>query len=318
MVFSRVRKTCKLTAVALSLLLVFVSVCAAAQQTLSTTYYRLYYDQQYSNVAYNLAKYLNAAYTAAAQVLGSSGLPSNFFQNNKINVYTYSDTESGTLGYMYPGETNLYLNIYNGTGDLSKATLGGYGTVVAHETSHILFYQILGPKAYGQMSKYENFNLTYLTESLAFYTGDSVYQYGSYLNGEWAPKYGYSDIKAHLKAAYSRNKNKFETFYGSGLNYVYGQTAVTWWQLHGIGEYLGSTGQVPKLMDNLSYYLNNPRNRTTYSYNGTTVDLKSQFTEYAYYKTFGVIADQSGVAWKAFNAAPDTIFKRYLEYYGLI
>ncbi|MBI4800394.1 MAG: hypothetical protein HY794_17020 [Desulfarculus sp.] len=99
----------------------------------STTHYTLDYGR-WGGVAEALAPYLEAAFTTPQALLGYGNQG-----HGKIEVIFYSEPDGGTLGYMYPGENALYLNLHGGQ-SIAAHQPRYYGSTVAHETTHILYY----------------------------------------------------------------------------------------------------------------------------------------------------------------------------------
>lgn len=203
-------------------LVAFAAVPIAQSAIYSTTYYNIYY---YNTTQYNWAKalgaYLNRAFWAAKTTIGYDA------RVGKMNIYFYSKAD-GSLGYMYGGQQNIYLNRYYFT------TYDKWGSVTAHESAHVLFYNYT-------KANYWNSNLiyyrTFLTEALSWYAGDYVYNYSKYTSSS-----AYSQIRSNLKYYYGLTKTTI-SWYGSGYYYKVGTSnsnlsAQNIWQLRAIGYYL--------------------------------------------------------------------------------
>lgn len=233
------RRVINLAAALCALLLLIWPLTLTAADYKSTTYYNIYYDQ-WGSIADALTSYLDAAFTTPANLLGY-----NNPGYGKINVYLYSDPKSSTEGYMYHGENNLYLNV--GTADTSDSAVRAYASTVSHETTHILFdhetniYSAYASNTYGYSY------MTYLTEALAYYVGDSLYPSGD----QW----GQSTIGAAL-SYYSHSGAVKRSWWQTGYDYKNDNVdALDWYQLHAIGYFLANgegTGKVSALMSDLA------------------------------------------------------------------
>jgi hypothetical protein len=209
------RKTLKLFLV-LSLLLSLASLALAADNYITTTHYKIYYDQ-WEDVAKALnTSYLDTAYDTAAGVLGG-GLDS------LMSIYFYSSPKSSTNGSYSPSNNTIKLNIRNDS--TSSSTLTTYAAVLAHETSHAIFNFI---------SHNSSDAANWLDEGLAFYVGDCAYP----KSGSYSTKY----LGAQLKY-YSSDGAKKQSWYDTGIDYLGDNTSsLAMWSLPAIGNFLYSTG----------------------------------------------------------------------------
>jgi hypothetical protein len=121
--------------------------------------------------------------------------PLNTPPTNKLDVYLYNNPKD--LGSGYFGPTQIYVNLaYFPVLDLTTHKWANdvlsWGNVLAHEASHVIYYANGGSQA-----------TNWLTESLAYYIGDSLWPWGKgdYDKGGWAPLYSASDIKTNYKDA---------------------------------------------------------------------------------------------------------------------
>ena len=267
----------KTAALVLCVMLVVSSVgsaVASSSSYMSTTYYKIYYGS-YSSVATALANsvYLNAAYTAASGVIGYS-------TSNKINIYFYSSPSSSTLGYTYAGQETIYINLYKGS-STSSSVLAAYGSTIAHETGHVLFFD------YTKLQNSYTYNVTWLTEALSYYIGDVAYAYGS--------KYSKSTISSYLNYYSSSGKTK-QSWYTTGKNYYNGSVGgMEWYQLHAIGYFLENYGSGSTSVKNL----------LTYLHNGT--DFETAFS-----KAYGL---STGDTSTTTSSSTNTLYSKYYYYW---
>jgi len=204
---------------------------AAASATsggvLSTTYYDIYYGQ-WESVAQGLSAYLDAAFTTARDVLGydNSGY-------GKITITFYSDPSSSTSGYMYWGENGIYLNLLYGS-SITDSYLQSYGSTVAHETAHVLFFHETNLDERYAYTTVGGSCTTWVTEALSYYVSDVVYPYGD--------QYSASTLGS-LLYYYSWNGQWRSSWYASGRDYKYGTAdSLDLVQLESIGQFLADYG----------------------------------------------------------------------------
>lgn len=236
-----------LATVAAGTLLLF-SVLAVHAAVYSTTYYNLnYQDSTQLSWASSLSYYLNDAFSAAKTVIGYDS------RVGPMNIYFYNK-QDGAAGYMYGGLQNIYLNRYY------FSSYASWGSVVAHETAHVLFYNYTGAAYWNSNMLYYT---TFLTEALSWYTGNVVYKYGT--------QYSESVVKANLKY-YASRTGTVQSWYGSGYYYRNDgglKTSQAIWELMAIGYYLtggqktSSSANVQKLLYSLRTNLSGLKNAAT-------------------------------------------------------
>lgn len=238
----------------------------------SAIYTSNYYNLNYNNStelswAKSLATYLPEAYRAAQTVIGYDS------RMGQMNIYFYNKAD-GAAGYMYGGLQNIYLNRYYFS-DYAK-----WGSVVAHESAHILFYNYTNANRWNSNMLYYT---TFLTESLSWYAGSVVYKYGT--------KYSEATVKANLQY-YANQTGTVQSWYGSGYYYRNNgglKTTQAIWQLMAIGYYLTggqtttSSSQVQKLLYSLRASESSLRN----SYTSVKAFENSFKTAYGYYANAG-------------------------------
>jgi hypothetical protein len=258
-----------------SVVILVVAVCLGLAATVSVnaagyyTYgiYRYYWTTtaQY-NLARAIAPYGYEAKRAALVSMGGRNVYTGY-----VDVAFYSQN-SNTLGYTYGG-TKLWLNMYH------NKTGGFWGSVLAHETSHIYFFQYTNANYWNSsMRSYIDF----ITESMAFYAGDMVYAYGN--------RYSASTVKANLKYYASYTKSVV-SFYGTGYYYRYGGTNFnqSWWQLHAQGYYFanGYTSSYYSRLSNLMYYFRNFSQNSGYYLRSSTFNTARYYFENCFYLAYG-------------------------------
>ncbi len=218
----------KLSGLLLALLftLALVSLAPAADNYLTTSHYKIYYDQ-WEDVARAMnGSYFDTAYDTATSVMGK-GL------DNLMSLYFYSDSSSSTNGTYSPSNNNIRLNISKGD-STSSSVLTAYAAVLAHETTHAIFNYISHDSSDGA---------NWLDEGLAFYVGDCAY-----------PK---SDAytKAYLGAQlryYSQDGETKLSWYDTGIDYLRDDTSsLAMWQLPALGNFLYNTGGSSAILSTL-------------------------------------------------------------------
>ncbi len=241
--------------------------------------YELHYGS-YSGVANALTTYLDSAFSAAKGVLG--------YDNGgygQIDVYFYSDPGSSTSGYTYIGDNAIYLNVRGGS-DTSSTWLSEYGSTVAHETSHVLFEHKTGMGNLYSPSQVGFYAVTWLTEAIAYYTGDVVYSYGS--------RYSKNTLGYNLMLASADGANR-TSWWGTGYRYQSGWAdSLDLIQLESIGKYLTAQGGSDSLA------------RLT-SYMGASKDFEGSFMS-----TYGMYTGQFSTD---SGAKVNTLYSKYLNYY---
>lgn len=253
----------------LCLFLLAAGPAALAGGVKSTTYYNLHYES-WESMANAMLPYLDAAFTTARDVLG--------YDNQgyaKIDVYFTYDAKAWADGYYYWGQNALYLNLARHN-TVNEANAKALDSLVAHETSHLLFYHKTG---YTSASSWYD-------EALAYYVGNVAYPYG--------PQFGKSEIGASL-SYYSRAGGTKAGWFETGLRYFQGTaTSLDWWQLNAIGYYLNSAGTWQGIQQTLTYLASGK-------------DLEWSLTA-AYGKSSGQFGTITG-------AGANTLYSDYYYYY---
>lgn len=231
----------------LSLVVILMVVPVAHSATYSTTYYTIYYNNstQYQ-WAKGLAPYLSRSFWAAKTTIGYDA------RLGKMNIYFSKDRYG--LGWMYGGYQSIYLSIPYFT------SYNMWGSVVAHETAHVLYYNYTKAHLWNQSLGYYD---AFLTESLAWYAGDYVYNYNKYTTSS-----AYSRIRANLKY-YADRTGRVMSWYQSGYYYV-----------NGSGDNLG---QAAYQLSAIGWYLTGGRLTSSSPYLKNTLSRLRQFGSYAGY-----------------------------------
>jgi hypothetical protein len=189
-----------------------------------TTYYSIIYRNATElEWAKALSTYLEESYGAAKKVIGYDA------RRGKLNINFYN-RKDGSGGFMYGGLQNIWLNRYY------FSNYESWGSVVAHETAHVFFYNYT--KAFAWNWKLANYT-TFLTESLSWYAGSVVYKYGE--------MYSEATVKANLQYYYGKT-NTILSWYDAGYYYRKAsgdKTTQAKWQLLSMGYFLtgGATGE---------------------------------------------------------------------------
>jgi len=273
--------------VSLALVVVMtVGTISARGASYTYGYYNIYYNNSDQlSWAKSLASYLNEAWRAAYSVIGNKSL------KGQINLYFYSSND-GRYGYMYGGTQNMYLNRYY------FSNYAKWGSTVAHETSHILFYNYLGATTWNSSSTM-NYYRTFLTEALARYTGDVAYYYGANGSGRYSSAY----VTSQLKYWSSKISSTYVmSWYGSGYYYKNGSgnylnTAI--WMHDAIGYFLtgGATSSTSSKVANLMYYLSSYGSYLR----STTLSTAQTYFEYSFYRATGYYANAGWIYGNDFN-----------------
>jgi hypothetical protein len=245
----------------------------------ATAYYNLDYGP-WEGVAKALTPYLDAAFTTPQGVLGYDNQG-----RGRIDVIFYRDPNSPTLGYMQAGQNALHLNIL---GDQSTAAsyLSHYGSVVAHETAHILYYNKTGLQARYNLNSGAMKSDSWVTEAIAYYVGEVAYARG--------PRQSRSSIGAQL-AYYSGQGAQRVSWYDSGSRYRDGNpSSLDIVQIEAIGLFLATYGDGSG-MSRLTDYL-----------------VKSGDFEAALQSAYGRPSGQYGTA---AGAKENTLYSEYIKYY---
>jgi hypothetical protein len=263
-----------------------LSADAAGYYYYGSTIYRYYWT---TTAQYNLAKaiapYGYAANRAALVSMGGRNVTTSAYW---LTIKFYYQV-SNTLGYMNWGGHDINLNTYY---TFSGAKWGG---VLAHETSHILFFDY---------TKALNWNrsllpyIDFLTESMAFYAGDMVYTYGN--------RYSASYVKTQLKSYAASNKFTV-SFYGTGYYYRNGGQYFnqSWWQLHAQGYYFanGNTTAYYSRLSNLMYYLRYYAQWSGYYLRSSSFSTAQSYFEYSFYQAYGKRANAGWIYTGSTNGA---------------
>ncbi|MFH1035893.1 MAG: hypothetical protein V1806_15410 [Pseudomonadota bacterium] len=223
------------------LLLLVPALAGTAQANTQTTgHYNLDYGP-WQGVAKALTPYLDAAFTTPQGVLGYDNQG-----HGNIDVIFYSDPNSATLGYMTAGQNALHLNI---VGDQSTAAgyLSQYGSVVAHETAHILYYNKTGLAGRYNLNSGAMKADSWVTEAIAYYVGEVAYPRGA--------RQGRASLGS-LLAHYSNNGATRSSWYDSGSRYRDGNpSSLDIVQMEATGYFLanfGGGGGLARLTDALA------------------------------------------------------------------
>jgi hypothetical protein len=241
--------------------------------------YRFNYNGAYQlKMAKDISNYAAYSYSAAyASVGGRTG-----YKGLIDVIFEYLGPDEAPAGTQR-GKTKIYLNL-SYSHNFNNYNMGAcWGSVLAHETSHVYFYQYTGAATWSSSTDIFYYR-TFLTESLAFYAGNMVYPYGR-------DHLSKAEAKALLKSEFAKNK-AFVSFYTSGNAYINGH----WWigkqalyQLPCQGYFLANQygrGALTKLMDYMKLYS---------MYSGKYIRSSNWKTsryyfEYAFYKAYGKLA----------------------------
>jgi hypothetical protein len=238
-----------------------------------------YTTQSQLNLAKEIGKY--ASYCKAAALLSVGGRQG---YTGLIDVNMFYSTGNWAGQYTW-GSTKIDLNVKYSY----KYTTGAkWGSVLAHETSHLFFYKYIGADTWNSNTNILYYR-TFLTESLAWYAGEVAYAYG--------PRYSAATIKANLKY-YTKQAlgSNFLTFYGTGYYYRNGgYSNVVQWQLRAQGYFFvhqqGGYVKLTRLMDTLKIY---SMYSDKYIRSSTYTTSRSYF-EKAFQVAFGKLANAGGI-----------------------
>jgi hypothetical protein len=228
------------------------------------------------DLAKAIGKYASHSRAAAILSVGNRYGYSGF-----IDVNLTKQGINGILGSATPGKTQITLNTsYNFTG-------AKWGSTLAHETSHVYFYQYIGAVKWNASTDML-YCRTFLTESLAWYAGEVAYADG--------PRYSASVIKSNLKkfTVQELGPGGFMTFFGTGYHYKNGGYfgSTTQWQLRAQGYFfVNQLGGTAKLMEKLRHYT---------SYAGSYILSSTYTTAYYYFElsfkeAYGKLANANGI-----------------------
>jgi len=228
-----------LVVVAAVLCLVVAAPYSEAYVWTGNTYYTIYYDDssQYTYIT-RVSPYLNEAFHSAHRVLGYRGY------TGPISIY-FQYSSQGWTGKNDLGTNTLYLN----TRIISTYTDRGIGSVVAQETSRILFGN--WTKGISWAKNLWNY-YKFLTESLACYTASMAYAYGA--------QYPVEYVKSQLQS-YAAKTGRILSWYDTGEIYSnsdkYSSDLLNqiWWQFHAQGYWLTSGLTTSPYVVNLVNYL---------------------------------------------------------------
>jgi hypothetical protein len=201
----------------------------------STQYYNIWYntaDTAGIEYAKGLEPYLGKAYNAALSVIGTDyRYPS---QQGKLNIRLYQSDDS-SYGYMSPSRdsSGTYVNL--NTNYLKEQPYAAWGSTVAHETAHIMFFNYT--KADRWNSSLYN-HMTFLTEALSWFAGDCVYGWADHKTpGAFSESYIKAQVK-HYSALYGKEFSWYDTgkVYANSSSDRDLQLAI--WNLRAIGTFL--------------------------------------------------------------------------------
>jgi hypothetical protein len=232
--------------------------------------------------------YLNESLLSAYRVLGNNGWA------GKINIRFYQKAAAGN-GTIEVANAPWAQNLVNiNTVAISNWSGAQIGATIAHETSHILYNNYTRESVWAGKSQAASLYSYMLTESLARFTGDVAYAYGS--------RYSAATIKQQLKNYAAQTNNVyswFRTIYNYTQLSTLSQAAVqqTLWQFQAMGYYLtggNRTSGNPYLVKTI-YAL-----RIFGSYNGqylasTNGGVAQTYFEYAFKYGYGCYAN---AAWQ--------------------
>jgi hypothetical protein len=194
-----------------------------AQETKRITYgkYDIYYTdtgsvKQSAWVGF-LQPFLNEAWRSAYTVLGSTKL------SGQISIYFY-DTNDGRGAWTQNGTQKIYMNHWAFVNPL-KSNRAQWASYIAHETSHILFYNVTGSL---QWNSYLTNNRTFLTESFAWYT-----QYVAY-SASGSYNFSQTLVKGYLTNCRSKLPGYVMSWTYAGFMYVYGFNKTQWEAYHNL------------------------------------------------------------------------------------
>lgn len=201
--------------------------------------------------AYGLA-YLNIynwSYAYGWYGLGWDKLsPLNKAPSNKLECYFYNDANDKADGWS--SGLTIKFNLARMEDLDIKSTkwatqVCNFGSILSHECSHSIFGAYVGSTR--PDGDYSN----WLTEALAYYTGDCLWPWakGDWDHGNWAPLYS----KAEVESNYKNSVNTYGaggrlTWYESGKAYTeyfkgitsYARFNNAWWTFHAAGYYLSN------------------------------------------------------------------------------
>jgi len=273
--------------VLLSVAVILMMVPVAHSATYSTAYYNINYNNSTQHKwARGLAPYLSRAFWAAKTTIGYDA------RLGKMNIY-FSSARYG-LGWMYAGYQNIYLSTPYFT------SYNMWGSVVAHESTHVLYYNYTKAHLWNQYIRYYD---AFLTESLAWYAGNYVYNYNRYTRSS-----AYSEIRANLKY-YAQRTGAVMSWYHSGYYYVNGSSdsylGQAIWQLSAIGWYL-TNGQLTSSNSNLKSTLYRMRQFSSYAgyyLRSANYSTAQAYFEYAFRLGYGRYANAGWIYTGSTNGA---------------
>lgn len=212
------------------------AIAASKCDVYSTQYYNIWYstaDSAGIEYAKGLEPYLGKVYNAALSVIGTDyRYPS---QQGKLNIKLYQ-SDDGAYGYMNPSRDVSGTYVYLNTSYLKDLPYAAWGSTVAHETAHIMFFNYT--KADGWNSGLSSYT-TFLTEALSWFAGDCVYGWADH---QTSGSYSASYIKAQVKH-YSTLYGKTFSWYDTGHVYANPSSSssdlqLAIWNLRAIGSFL--------------------------------------------------------------------------------
>jgi hypothetical protein len=191
----------------------------------------------------NLSTSASTYQILSGAVVDGSGKNIGDYMNVFLDPLNYSGGSS-TVGLTSMGMDNgkywSYLQLFNFDGNTSKSL----GSTLAHETTHYLFeikLNLHDKSWYFDQNTYGWVYTNYLTEALAYYTGDCVYQYGE--------RYDSATIQS--------NVTTYQSWFRTGLYYNasgYSASQNDIWNFRAIGyflDHMNGGDKVGTLLDNI-------------------------------------------------------------------
>jgi hypothetical protein len=283
-----------------------VALASTKYDLYSTQYYNIWYNSADSagiEYAKGIEPYLGKAYNAALSVIGNDyRYPS---QQGKLNIKLYQSDDS-SYGYMSPARdsSGTYVNL--NTYYLKDYPYAAWGSTVAHETAHIMFFNYT--KADRWNSALLNYS-TFLTEALSWYAGDCVYGWADH---KTSTPYSAAYIRSQVKH-YSALYGKEFSWYDTGKAYADvssdGDLQLAIWNLRAIGSFLTDDKRT-ETSSNLKTLLTTLRNSET-QLCGSAVTSKEAISafEEAFKTAYGKYANSN---WKLTGRATATSDVSYL------
>lgn len=233
--------------------IIILTVAPVAQGAVYTTaYYNIYYSNNTQlGWAEKLAPFLKRSVWAANTTIGEE------FKLGRFKIL-FRDSSKSALGWAPWGGLTIVLNSRH------FESYNKWGSVVAHETAHVLFGLFANGAGWSRSLTYER---SFLTEALSFWAGDYVYYSKKYSTSS-----AYRVIRNSLMY-YASKRGKDMSWYGAAYYYMNGSGDTfnhAYWQLHAIGWFLtggrltSSSPDVKKLLRTMNGYSNHS-NRMNWS-----------------------------------------------------